>query len=55
MHSMHPRKRDKVLVWVLLLLLVNIAITGSLLYAIVHLQPTIIVDTVSFLDKLWPF
>ena len=39
----------------LLFAVANLIVTGSLLYTVIHFQPTIIVDTVSFLDKLWPF
>ena len=52
---MKPKTRDRAIKAILVLLLANLIVTGSLFYAVIHLQPTILTDTVSFLDKLWPF
>ncbi len=51
----HPKNRDRVIKLLLLFSLVNIIMTGSLLYAVMHFQPAIITDTIGILDKLWPF
>ena len=52
---MKPKTRDRIMKLMLFFAVVNLIVTGTLLYAVMHFQPTIITDTVSFLDKLWPF
>ena len=52
---MRPKTRDRVMNLMLFFAVMNLIVTGSLLYAVIHFQPTIIVDTISFFDKLWPF